>query len=478
MNTSYVDHFQRIPENILVAIFELAVGKSSTAFPLQLFNNILCTILLVCRRWNLTAIHTPSIWVSVNFEHEAVSTPPQMTATALRQFSVFLRRSRSKPLNITFSTTSLGWKFSDVNTALALCYSRIQSLTCMLSSTHDMDMFLSVPRGNFPKLRYANINISSTALATARTSTQSRSATVFEGATSLQTALLHRIHGLSHVELRLHWKELKHIDFGGTSMLPNTFIEILRYTSRTLQTAFIFVSLEGPLNTILMAPNTLPLPKLTTLRLRLQYPHRNWGVLSLLHVPNLISFRLDMFDNVQHWSIAHVARFLRPSSESLKQLHLGDFEPSGHRLVRTHQQTSHTVLSDLFNITQKIKTLRLPLSMPVHATTIENIASGKILKYMSIMELSYANIWHGLDLARRRGNLARMAHSGHGCSAAEEPAVSGLDSFSLWIPSHQCNMEDIFDINTERRRLVSEGLIGHIHIRPTADLPLPISRRV
>ncbi len=142
------------------------------------------------------------------------------------------------------------------------------------------------------------------------------------------------------------------------------------------------------------------------------------------------------------------------------------------------QQTSHTALSDLFNLTPKIKTLRLPLSIPVHATTIENIASGEILKNLSIMELSYPNVCHGLDLVRRRGTLARMTATGQGCSSAEEPAVSALDSLSLWIPRHLCNMEDVFDINTKRKILVSEGLIDHIHICPTSELPLPISRRV
>ncbi len=124
MNTSYANHFQKMPENILVTIFTLAVAESPTIFPLQVFNNILYVLLFVCKRWSIAVLRTPSIWVSAIFEHEAVSTGPQMTAKSIKQFSVFLRRSRRELLNATFSTTSVGWGLSDVNTVLTLCHSQ------------------------------------------------------------------------------------------------------------------------------------------------------------------------------------------------------------------------------------------------------------------------------------------------------------------------------------------------------------------
>ncbi len=92
-------------------------------------------------------------------------------------------------------------------------------------------------------------------------------------------------------------------------MLPHTFIKILRYTSFALQSAFIFVKFEGPRDITLMESHTVLMPNLTALRLRLQYPNRNWSVLSLFHVPALIKFRLEIFNVIQHWSIMHIAQF-------------------------------------------------------------------------------------------------------------------------------------------------------------------------
>ncbi len=180
---------------------------------------------------------------------------------------------------------------------------------------------------------------------------------------------------------------------------------------------------------------------------------------------------------LQIWSIPHIATFLQPSGKSLQHLYLSDFEPSDRPLVRIHQETDHTLLCDLFSLIPNVNTLRLPLSVPVHAMTIERIASGEILKNLSTMEISYPNILHCLSLVRRRGDLVRMTLRGQGCSTAEGSAVStvsAFDSLSLWVPSCQIKMEDIFFINVEKRRLVSEELIGHINIHPTAKLPVPI----
>lgn len=482
MNISCPDHFQRLPENILCQIFESAAGHLPIILPIQPFDNIQCTLLLVNKKWNLVAIRTQSIWKFFKFELEDVSTPPLMTAT-IRQFSVCLERSRSNLVSVIFSTQSGGWSFSNMNSILALCYSRTISLTSTLRSKRDIDAFLSLPPGSFPELQHIDISFVNTTSGMAHTSARSGPTRVFEGAYSLKTAILHRIpNGLNHVKLRLPWSELAHLDLGGTPMHPHTFIKIMKHTSQTLQTAFIFVELNGPLDNALMAlPKAIPLQNLTTLRLRLAYPNHDWRILSILHISSLVSFRLEMLNTTQNWMIFYIAHFLQRSSESLRQLHLSDFKPYGHPLVRTHKDTTHTELYDLLNIIPKIDTLRLPVSIPVHATTIESIASGEILKNLRTMEFSYANIWHALDLVRRRGNLSRMSLSAQGCSTAEDSAavpVTSLASLSLWVPSHQCNMEEVFTINTERRRLVSEGFVDYIHIHPTSDLPLPFSGRV
>lgn len=472
------DRLQRMPEHILSRIFSLATANLPIVLPLQSLNVIQFTLLFVCRVWNAIAVGTPSIWASVVFELEAISTPPPMTATLVHQFSICLKRSGNNLLTIVFSPNSGGWGFLRVNSILELCHLRTKSLTCMLNSRRDMDAFLSLPPGTFPTLQYIKISFVNT-ISPTHTSVRNLPASAFWGALSLKTAIFHRIHGLNPMKLRLPWTEVTHLDLGGTPMSPSTFIKVMRYTSYTLHTAFIFVELNGPLDTALMAlsENSIPFQVLTTLRLRLAYPNLDWRILSLLHIPCLVNLRLEMVDISQRWAVSHIARLLLPSSGSLQQLHLSDFRLSGHPLVRIHQETTHTELYSLLNIVPKIDTLRLPISIPMHATTIDSIASGEILKNMSTMECSYSNIWHGLSLVRRRRDLARMSLREQGCSTAERSAgpVSSIDSLSLWVPSHQCNMEEIFAVNAERQILVSEGFVGHIHIHPTTDLPLPFS---
>ncbi|KJA13575.1 hypothetical protein HYPSUDRAFT_220837 [Hypholoma sublateritium FD-334 SS-4] len=419
MSESSTNHFHRMPENVLCQIFEVAVGHSPIILlPMQTFNSIQYNLLLVCKKWNSLAVGIPSMWVSFKFELEAISTPPLVTQTLLRQFSICLQRSQNSLVTIVFSSNSGGWRFTNVNSILARCYSRTKSLTCTLRSGRDVDAFLSLPPGTFPGLQYININFVNTTSGIAHASARSVPARAFEGAPSLKTAILHRIHGLNHMKLRLPWGELTYLDLGGTPMLPHTFIRIMRYTSHTLQTAFIFVEVDDPLDTALKAlTNAISFQNLTTLRLRLAHLHHDWRILSILHVPYLVTLRLEMFSTPQHWDISSIARFIEPSSQSLQQLHLSDFRPDRHSLVRTHQNTTHTVLRDLFNLIPKIDTLRLPISIIVHATTIESIASGKILKNLTTFELSYANIWHALALSNHHNVVSLRSISIHPPSA-------------------------------------------------------------
>ena len=134
MNGTRPDRFQRIPHNILQKVLVLAAEELPIILPMQSFRNIQCTVLGVCKKWKMVAVGTSSIWVSITFELENDMDRPRMTAKLLRQFTTCLQRSHNQPLSVIFSPTSFGLGFPCVNRALRLCYSRIQSLTCMLSS--------------------------------------------------------------------------------------------------------------------------------------------------------------------------------------------------------------------------------------------------------------------------------------------------------------------------------------------------------
>lgn len=469
-------HFQQIPENILSGIVALAVGNAPVVLPMHSFDNLHYSLLLVCRKWNTVAVRTPSIWVNVAFDFKALSTPPVMTTRLIRQFSVLLSRSHNNLVTIVFSRSFKGWRFSDVHSVLELCYARTKSLACTLSSREDMDAFLSLPPSRFPQLQSIDISIFKN---TPYTSSRREPARVFDGALSLTNVKLNPISKLNHIDLGLPWTQLTHLDLGGAPIHPHNFIRIMKSTSHSLLTASMFVELNGPLDMTLMPLSKLSksilFSRLTTLRLRLAYPSFDWRILFLLSTPRLVKLKLEVYDTSQYWPISDIAHFLRGSSQSLKQLQLADFRFEGRPLVRIHHETSHTDLYNLLAVVSKINTLRLPVSIPIHATTIENIASGKLLKNLTAVEISYNDMWHGVSIVRRRGHLARMTLRGLGSSTAVEAPVSSLHSLSLWVPSHRCNMEEAFGISDEIKSLISGGFASSIHIHPTSDLPLPFT---
>ena len=155
---------------------------------------------------------------------------------------------------------------------------------------------------------------------------------------------------------------------------------------------------------------------------------------------------------------------------------LYDITSPGISPARQYRNTSYRELEGLLEIVPNLRTLVLPLTVDVHAATIEKLASGRFLKELSHLELASANGLHILSMIRRRAEHVRYFNLGLGSSKKTVDNLSSLDYIRIFIP-WSCH-ETLAGIDILQHDLFALRLPCHIRIRLTNELPLPVKRRI
>ncbi|KAF8957618.1 hypothetical protein BDZ97DRAFT_1845788 [Flammula alnicola] len=407
----------------------------------------------VSRQWRDGVQSTTSFWDHIYL------TPvlPQHSSTLLGHFFRCLLRSGNNALSLNFHMITGGWSFSIVNWIIKPNAERIKSLTCLLYG-QDIETFLNIQEGRFRVLEAQWLNF-----------------TVFCSLPHIRQVTLHILNGLHPFDLRLPWRQLTALDMGTTAMPPDVFIKIIGEARSSLRDAFFQIRFHKPACPGLrLAPREITLKKLETLRFRLIYPTQDPRLFALLRFPNLRDLYIEMHDVFQDWDMEMYTGILRRSTKSLRYLQLSDFSQQGSNMPppnRRHRDTSYHELERFFTVVRNINFLHLPLSVHIHASTMEKLATGELLPRLTTLELGSINGKDVLSMVKRR-NEAVLSHS-----LAPGPSSSTCTYLSflyLVIPRSSCRPEEKRDFDKEVEVLRSLGVV--CRIEPTDGLPLEMGR--
>ncbi|KAF8964572.1 hypothetical protein BDZ97DRAFT_1815717 [Flammula alnicola] len=422
----------------------------------------------VSRQWRDGVQSTTSFWDHIYL------TPvlPQHSSTLLGHFSRCLLRSGNNALSLNFNMVTGGWSFSIVNWIIRPNAERIKSLTCLLYG-QDIETFLNIQEGRFRVLEAVDIAFMNTGptLLSSFTMAQWLNFTVFRSLPYIRKVTLHILNGLHPFDLRLPWRQLTALDMGTTAMPPDVFIKIIGEARSSLRDAFFQIRFHKPaFPELRLAPREITLKKLETLRLRLIYPTQDPRLFALLRFPNLRDLYIEMHDVFQDWDMEMYTDILRRSTKSLRYLRLSDFSRQGSNTPppnRRHRDTSYHELERFFTVVRNINFLHLPLSVHVHASTVEKLATGELLPRLTALELGSINGKDVVSMVKRR-NERVLSHS-----LAPGPSSSictYLSVLYLAIPRSSCGPEEKRDFDKEVEVLRSLGVI--CRIEPTDGIPL------
>lgn len=411
-----------LTDDTLRSIFEFYVEDTPIIIPPKTEEDSRSTLLLVCRRWNVVAQTTQSLWSHILFL--ATSIHHRNTLHILQQYFTCLQRSRENLLTVEFDGGTYNWGTIAIDIILKLSNRRIKALTCTPATFHTMVDFHSP-------------------------------------------------------DFIIPWGQLVSLDLTQSSMTPQSFVKIMRYSSDHLKIGHFYVQCQSlPPVGCALSRNPIVMKKLFRMRLRLSHPSHNSQLFFAIQYPHLVDLYIEVHNRIQKWDLNWITPLLRSSGNSLLHLRLCDFTQPGILPVRRHRATSHLELEELLELVPNLRTLVLPLGVAVHACTIEGLASCRLLKHLSSLELAATSGLHILSMIRRRAEHAQASHLGLGSS--REPAAIGfssaLDSIRIFIPWH-CH-EALAGVSTLQHDLLALGFPCHIRIRLTHELPLATGRRI
>ena len=394
------------PADILQHIFDLVIQSPVVLPPSS--DDQLRILAQVCARWRDVVISTPTYWSSFEFvQLDDIQRPKNL----LRLAQVLLRRSGNTiPLFIRFRDSSPSNVARRMLDFVIRSYAhRIWFLSCVVTKT-ELPTFFGAHAVHLPLLQYIDLAVhNADGHISTRTPVQgSIDLSEFQRTFSLRRVALRILDGIHATDLRLPWNRLTQIDLGDTATRADTFMRIMEQ-SLVLEDGVFCINFGRSYDTTFQ---TITIPNVRRLRLRLIRPSRDESIFTKLRMPSLQELWLEREEkgkSIRDMSLYEM--FLVWLNAPLKHITIAEhffrtttrFFPRLHRTPRLIYQE----LDDVFCSAHNLTTLYLWPGVFMHPLVLEKVASGEFLPFLEKLVVSSVTGWDIVWMVQER-NLASM----------------------------------------------------------------------
>ena len=379
----------------------------------------------VCVRWRDVVTSTPTYWSSFEFvQLDDIQRPKNL----LRLAQVLLRRSGNTiPLFIRFRDSSPNNVARRMLDFVIRSYAhRIWFLSCVVTKT-ELPTFFGAHAVHLPLLQHIDLAVhNADGYISPRTPVKgSIDLSEFQRTFSLRRVALRILDGIHGADLRLPWYRLTQIDLGDTATRVNTFMGIMEQ-SLLLEDGVFCINFGRSDDTTFQ---TITIPNVRRLRLRLIRPSRDDRIFTALRMPSLQELWLEREEKgrpIRDMSLYEM--FLAWLNAPLKHVTIAElFFPTTRFLPRFNRtpRLMYQGMDDVFCSARNLTTLYLWPGVFMHPLILERVASGEFLPFLEKLAVSSVGGWDIVWMVQERNLAAMRPESGPSSNSASLVAAMG-----------------------------------------------------